>query len=207
MEWAEVQYPEKTPGPIYEFRRGYKVREAGRHESADQFSAFQAYLRLPGIRTYKELAKLTGHKAITLAGWAERWHWEKRAAAWEKDQLAITYREVDKLKREAHKQAITEFRNASERQARMMSRVSEDLVRILGRRIAEADENDEQIPMHMVSGLLRAASGLNEQSRQAWGSALGVDQLLEVVESEIEKVRVSELESVEADPYDFDIEE
>lgn len=207
MEWREVQYPEKTPGPIYEFRRGYKVREARRHETAEQFAAFQAYLRLPGIRTFKDLSRLTAHKATTLSAWAERWNWEKRAAAWEKDQLAVTYREVDKLKREAHKQAIAEFRNASERQARMMSRVSEDLVRVLGRRIADAEENDEQIPLHMVGGLLRAAAGLNEQSRQAWGSALGVDQLLEVVESEIEKVRVSELEAVEADPYDFEIEE
>jgi hypothetical protein len=121
--------------------------------------------------------------------------------------MALAYRDVDKLKREAHKRAIEEFRDTSERQARIMSRVSEDLVRILGKRIEQAEKNNETIPMHMVSGLLRAAAGLNDQSRQAWGHALGVNELLEVVETEIEKVRVEELEDAGQDPYEFQIEE
>jgi hypothetical protein len=205
--WAEVQYPERAPGKTYSFRRGYKVEKAGQHENATQYSAFEAFLRLKGLRNFVQLSELTGHKAITLSKWARKFGWEKRAADWEKDQLALAYRDVDKLKREAHRQAIEEFRNSSERQARMMSRVSEDLVRILGKRIAKADEQNEEIPMHMVGGLLRAASGLNEQSREAWGNALGVNELLEVVETEIDKVRVQELDSSDTDPYYIEVDE
>jgi hypothetical protein len=207
MEWKEAERPRGEDGPIYNFRRGYKVRDAGRHESASQFAAFQEYLRMPGLRNFHDLSKLTGHKAHTLSGWATRWKWERRAAAWHKDQMAITFRDVDKLKREAHKEAIAEFRNSSERQARIMSRVSEDLVRLLGKRIAKAEENNEEIPMHMVGGLLRAAASINDQSRQAWGHALGVNELLEVVENEVEKVRIEEMEAVEVDPYEIDIED
>lgn len=205
MEWKEAERPTGEPGPIYNFRRGYKVREAGRHENADQFAVFQQYMRLPGARSLAELSRMTGRTVPTLSKWAERYNWEKRTAAWQKDQMAITWREADKLKRNAHREAITEFRNSSERQARMMSRVSEDLVRVLGKRIAQAEEDGEEIPMHMVGGLLRAAASINEQSRQAWGNALGVNELLEVVDAEVEKVRVEEVES--DDPYDFEIDE
>ena len=205
MEWREAQPPPKTPGPIYNFRRGYKVNRAGRHETAEQHACLQQYLRLKGLRSYSELSRITGHKIETLTKWADKFNWERRAAAWHKDELSLTLRQADKLKRDAHKEAIAEFRNASERQARIMSRVSEDLVRVLGKRIAQAEEEGEEIPMHMVGGLLRAAATINEQSRQAWGNALGVNELLDVVEAEVEKVRVEEVEF--GDPYDFAIDE
>lgn len=205
MEWREAEKPAQTPGPIYSFRRGYTVSEAGRHENAAQFTAFQIYMRLPG-RSFREVAELTGHSIMSICAWAKKWNWEKRVAQYEKDQLAITYRQVDKMKRESHRQAIEEFRNASERQARMMSRVSEDLIRILGKRIDKAEKDEEHIPLKMVSGLLRAAAGISEQARQSWGHALGVNELLEVVETEVEKVRVEEL-AEEEDPYEFEIEE
>lgn len=117
----------------------------------------------------------------------------------------MTWRQADKMSRDAHRESIIEFRQTSERQARMMSRVSEDLVRVLGKRIADAEENGEVIPLHMVGGLLRAAAALNEQSRESWGNALGVNELLEVVDAEVEKVRVEELDS--SDPYEFEIDE
>lgn len=204
-EWREAETPKGDPGPIYGFRRGYRVREAGRHETAEQHSCLQQYLRLTGLRSYTELARITGHKVETLTRWADKFNWERRAAAWHKDELSITLRQADKLKRDSHKEAIAEFRNSSERQARMMSRVSEDLVRVLGKRIAKAEENQEEIPLHMVGGLLKAAASINEQSRQAWGNALGVNELLEVVEAEVEKVRVEDV--VVWDPYDFEIDE
>lgn len=205
MEWKEAQPPKGDPGPIYGFRRGYKVRDAGRHENAEQFSCFQQYMKMSGNRSFAELARMTGHGVPALLKWSKKYEWERRVAAWQKDQMAIAWREADKLDRNAHREAIAEFRMTSERQARMMSRVSEDLVRVLGKRIAQADENGEDIPLYMVGGLLRAAASLSEQSREAWGNALGVNELLEVVDAEVEKVRIEEVESV--DPYEFELDE
>ncbi len=205
MEWKEAKPPKGEPGPIYGFRRGYKVAIAGRHESSDQHAVFQQYLRLSGNRSFQDLAKLSGHSYQTIAQWAKRFNWESRAARWDRDQLAITWKEADQLRRNAHKEAIIEFRDSAERQAKIMSRVSEDLVRVLGKRIAKAEEDEEEIPLHMVGGLMRAAASINEQSRQAWANSLGVNELLEVVESEVEKVRVEELE--DSDPYEIPIDE
>jgi hypothetical protein len=205
VEWKEAETPKGDPGPIYGFRRGYKVRDAGRHETAEQFSCFQQYLKMGGSRSFAELSRLTGHGVPALTKWSKKFEWEKRTASWQKDQMAISWRQAEKLDRNAHREAIAEFRLTSERQARMMSRVSEDLVRVLGRRISQAEENEEPIPMHMVSGLLRAAASLSEQSRESWGNALGVSELLEVVDAEVEKVRVEELDL--DDPYEFEIDE
>jgi hypothetical protein len=141
-----------------------------------------------------------------MSGWAKRFNWEERVAAWSKDQMAITLRQSSKIDRDAHRAAIAEFRQNSERQARLMSRVSEDLVRILGKRIAQIEEGDgEKIPLHQVGGLLRAATSLAEQSRESWGNALGINELLDVVDTEIEKVRVEEV--TQEDPYEFEIDE
>jgi len=206
MEFREAQPYKAEPGPIYNFRRGYRVNQARRHESADEYAVFQEYLRLPSPRTFSELSRRTGHTPSALSKWAKKWNWDGRAVAWQQSQLAITMRDVDKMKREAHKRAIVEFRGSSERQARLMSGVSEDLVRVIGKRIQEIEDRNEEIPIHMVGGLLRAAASIHEQSRQAWGHALGVNELLEVVESEVEKVRIEELELAEDDPYEFEIE-
>lgn len=205
MEWKEATPPKGEPGPIYNFRRGYDVEKAGRHENTTQHAALQNYLRLNGNRNFADLSRVTGHSNAALAKWAEAYEWERRAAAWDKQQFAMTWREADKLKRNAHRQAIVDFRDSAERQARMMSRVSEDIVRVIGKRIAKAEEEGEDVPMAMVSGLLRAAANISEQSRQSWASSLGITEMMEVVDSEIERVRVEELEA--SDPYEFEIEE
>lgn len=205
MEWKEAEYRSGDAGPIYNFRRGYKVRDAGRHENAKQFACFQQFLQMGMARSLKELAILTGYSPALLSRWSRTYQWERRTAAWQKDQLAITWKKADRISRDAQRDAIVEFRQSSERQARMMSRVSEDLVRVLGKRIAEAEENNEKIPLHMVGGLLKAAASLSEQSRESWGNALGINELLEVVDAEVEKVRVVDVEAV--DPYEFEIDE
>lgn len=205
MEWREAERPKGEPGPIWGFRRGYRVREAGIHENSDQFAAFQQYLRLSGNRTFSELSKITGNSEQALSKWCDKFQWQRRAASWDQEQVALVWKEADKLKRNAHREAIVEFRDAAERQARMMSRVSEDLVRVIGKRIEKAEQEGEEIPMSLISGLMRAAANINEQSRQSWASSLGITEMMEVVDSEIEKVRVEELDS--ADPYEFQIEE
>lgn len=203
MEWREA--PEEELGRIYNFRRGYRLRDVGKHETSDQYAVFNQYLRLNGNRKFIELAKISQICSSTIAAWAEKFNWEKRAAAWDKDQMAIVWKEADRLKRNAHRESIIEFRNTAEKQARLMSRVSEDLVRVLGKRIQLAEETGEEIPLAMVSGLMKAAASISEQSRQAWASSLGITEMMQVVDTEIEKVTIEEIES--GDPYDFEIEE
>lgn len=204
-EIQEWKPPKGEPGPIYNFRRGYKVAVAGRHESSDQYTAFQTYLKLSGNRSLMDLSGLTGHTVQTLTGWRKKYNWELRAARWDQDQLAVVWADADKLRRNAHKLAIVEFRESTERQARLMSNVSEKLVHLLNARLEKMIEAEEEIPLSMISNLIRAAASLSEQSRQSWGNALGVNELLQVVESEVEKVRVEELSSV--DPYQIPVEE
>lgn len=203
--WPEVKTPRRAPRPAWEFRHGYSVRDAGSHETSDQYAAFQVFLRMQGERSHSGVAKVTGHIEVTISKWAKTYNWHKRAASYDKKQMAITWKEAEKLQRNRHKEAIVEFREATELQAKAMMQVSEDLLRVLQKRINDAEANGEEVPMALISGLLRAAATVNEQSRQSWATALGVNEMMELVENEMEKVNVEDV--TEVDAYDIPLDE
>lgn len=203
--WPEAKPPKREKRPAYEFKHGYNLRDAGQHENSDQYAAFQVFMRMQGERTYAGVSRITGHQEVTITKWAKNFNWHHRAAQYDKKQMAITWKQAEKLQRNQHKQAIIEFREATEAQAKAMMQVSEDLLRVLQKRILDAEQNGEEVPMALVSGLLRAAASINEQSRQSWATALGVNEMMELVEAEMEKVNVEDVTDVDA--YDIPLDE
>lgn len=184
----------------YDFRRGYEVKPRYcKHETADQYSAFQNYLHMGGQRTYDPVAKIFKVDQQTIKNWAKKYNWEKRAAQWDKEQIALTWKDAEKIREQKHKRSIVEFRDASERQARMMMEISEDLLGVLTKRVKDAQDEGEEVPLPLVSGLLRATANITEQSRQAWASALGVEDMLQLVEQELDRIEVKELDEYEDD--------
>lgn len=189
----------------YDFRRGYSVKPRyGKHESASQYKAFQEYLRMGTSRSYESIAEQADVDPSTVRSWAKKYNWEKRAAQWDKEQTALAWRDADNIREQRHKQSIIEFRDASERQARMMMEISEDLLGVLTKRVKDAQDRGEEVPMALVSGLLRATANITEQSRQAWASALGVEDMLQLVEQELERVTVEEVDEFENDIIELD---
>ena len=204
-QWREAQPPKGEPGPIYNFRRGYSVNQAGIHENADQYACFQQFLRLRGGRTMQALSELVDHSPNTLSTWSEKFCWQKRAAIWDKDQLAVVWKEADKLSKNKHKEAIIEFRENSERQAKIMANVSEGLLRVLQKRIEDAETKGEEVPMNLVSGLLRAAVNVQEQSRQSWATSLGITEMLDMIDKEVQSVEVKDV--TDSNPYEIPLDE
>lgn len=202
-EWKP---PKGAPGPIYGFRRGYNVNKAGKHENSEHFSVFQKYLMLQGDRNFNDLARLTGKSSQTLIRWSKRWCWQHRAASYDKDQTAIVWKEAEKLQRNAHKEAVIRFQQTSERHAVSMANVAENILRITNERIAQAEANNEEIPLNLISGLLRSASSLSEQSRQSWANSLGVSEMMNMVEQEIERAEVQDVTDLD-DAYDIPLDE
>ena len=185
----------------YDFRKGYELTgKYGKHENAVQFKAFQEYLRMGIDRSYDQVSKLNNVDVTTIRTWAKKYNWEKRAAQWDKEQTALIWRDAEKLREQRHKKSIVEFRDASERQARMMMEISEDLLSVLTKRVKDAQDRGEEVPLALVSGLLRATANITEQSRQAWASALGIEDMLVLVEQELERVNVEEVD----EDYDED---
>lgn len=186
-EWKEVKLKRGGNRKIWEFQRGYNVNKAGKHEDEKAFRAFQHYLNSGGARSMIGTAEACGNGAATVTKWYETYEWAKRCAAWDKQQMAITFKEANAAERKRHRQNIQEFRQANEDQARMMMDVSNDLMNIIQRRIAKAEEEDENIPMGLLSGLMRAASQISDTGRQAWATSLGVSELMQVVDQELEE--------------------
>ena len=185
-------------GHCYDFRRGYELPpKYGKHESAEQFRAFQEYMHMGPKRSLKTIANTYDKSYDTVSAWSKKYNWDKRIAQWDKEQIALVYKETEKIREKKHKQSIMEFRDASERQARMMMDVSEDLLEVLTRRVKQAQQEGEDVPLPLVAGLLRATANITEQSRQAWASALGVEDMLQLVEQELERVEVEEIDDDE----------
>lgn len=202
-EWREYKAP-RAGGNIWDFRRGYRVSEVGRHEKENEFNAFLQFLHARGNRDLKLIAELAGVSDQSIRLWHDKYNWQKRAAAYDVKETAIVWRDSEKLTRNKHKEAIVEFRDASERQARLMSKVSEDLLSILAEKVASMD-GVEDIPVNMVPNLLKAVASVSGEARQAWAASLGVNEMLEMVEEEIQKVDVEVLD--ETDPYDIPIDQ
>lgn len=154
-----------------------------------------------GQRSLPAIAQMHGVDPSTVRDWAKKYCWEKRAAQWDKEQVALTWKNADKLREQRHKKSIVEFRDASERQARMMMEISEDLLCVLTKRVKDAQDRGEEVPLALVSGLLRATANITEQSRQAWASSLGVEDMLQLVEQELERVHVEDV--TDEDDEDF----
>lgn len=184
-----------------------------RHENSDQYAAFQQYLRMPKPRAATKLGQMLGLTPSTVFRWAKLYNWDERAAAWDKSQIELAHREQTTLQRKRHREAIQEYRDAAEKQAKDMLEVSQDLTNILAARIKRAEDMGEEIPMNLVAGLLRATANISEQGRQAWAAALGVDELMEVVEVELQNAerdkKQDALEGVEDDDgtFEFSLDE
>lgn len=205
--WKEYKREVKRDRNIWEFQRGYKVNDAGRHESSEQFRAFQFYLNSTGSRTYAAVGDLADRHETVIGTWANRYNWDRRCAAWDKKQMAITFKEANKIERRRQRESIEDYRKANEEQAKMMMEVSGDLMAIIQKRLAKAEAEEENIPLGLISGLMRAAANISDSGRQSWATALGVGQLMEVVDNELEEVQVQVLEESEDEAYDIPLDE
>jgi len=201
-EWKpEVKYDRK----IWEFRRGYHVYAAGQHENNDQFNAFQVYLH--GKRNFEDVAAESGVTSATIAKWAKKYQWERRAASWDTKEMALAVKEANKIERKRQRDSIEEYRKANEEQAKMMMETSADLMAIIQKRIIKAEAEGEDIPMGLISGLMRAAANISDSGRQSWATALGVGQLMAVVDQELEEVSVEILNEEEDEAYQIPLDE
>ena len=89
----------------------------------------------------------------------------------------------------------------------MMMETSADLMAIIQKRIIKAEAEGEDIPMGLISGLMRAAANISDSGRQSWATALGVGQLMTVVDQELEEVQVEILEEDDDEAYQIPVEE
>jgi transposase-like protein len=58
----------------YDFRKGYVLKPRYmKHESADQYKAFQEYLRMGGQRSFEPIAKFASVNIATVRDWARKY--------------------------------------------------------------------------------------------------------------------------------------
>jgi hypothetical protein len=199
--WKEAK-PPYNPGPITNFRRGYRVERAGRHETDQQYRAFCFYMNSGAGRSYVATAEVAEVSEATIQNWAEKYEWQRRAAHHDKTQMTLALRDATKMERRKHRESIEKFRASQQEQAEKFVAVSNDLMAIIQKRIEKADAEGEDIPMGLISGLMRAAANISDSGRQAWATSLGVNELMQVVDQELEQVNVEDVTDIDEIPLD-----
>ena len=159
-EWKESKAT-RAPGNIWNYQRGYRVNEAGRHENEREYNAFYSYLKQNGTRNLHDVAEDTGLSIQTISSYYNRFNWDKRVIAWEQAQTALAWKEANKIKRNKHRDGIIEFRDSQEKHAKLMAEVSERMLKVLLTRIKEAEVNDEQIPINLIASMLKASASVS----------------------------------------------
>ena len=56
-----------------------------------------------GQRAYDAVADFAKVDPQTIKNWAKKYKWEKRAAQWDKEQVALTWQDAEKLREQHHK--------------------------------------------------------------------------------------------------------
>ena len=74
QEWREAKPNRSNNKKIWEFQRGYRVNEAGKHEDEKAYRAFQHYLNSGGARSLSGTAEACGNGAGTVAKWYDTYH-------------------------------------------------------------------------------------------------------------------------------------
>ena len=65
-------------GHQYDFRRGYTLPpKYGKHENAEQFRAFQEYMRMGPKRSHDVIAEMYDKSIDTIKNWSKKYCWEK----------------------------------------------------------------------------------------------------------------------------------
>jgi dihydroxyacetone kinase-like predicted kinase len=153
-------------------------------------------------RSYVATAEVAEVSENTIQEWAKKYEWQRRAAHHDKTQMTLALRDASKIERRKHRDSIEKFRATQQEQAEKFTAVSNDLLAIIQKRIEKADAEGEDIPMGLVSGLMRAAANISEQGRQAWATSLGVNELMQVVDQELEQVNVEDVTDIDEIPLD-----
>lgn len=204
--WKEASH-HLPPGPAWAFKHGYHVQSISRHENEEEFRAFTFYLESGSHRSIEDTAQFIVRAPGTVRNWSKKYNWAGRIAAYDKREITLAFAESNKIQRREQRRQIDAFRQANEDQARLMMGVSTDLMNVIAKRINKAEEEGEDIPLSLVSGLMRAASNMSDTGRQAWATSLGVNELMSVVEQEVEEAQVEIMDVDVDEAYQIPLDE
>ena len=169
-----------NPGP-----NGYPVIEGMPKETPKAAQAFAAYIELGRERTAAKVADLFGIAGSRTRDWAVKYHWVDRAAAIDSQRMKASFSDVNEERAEQHRLAIRKFRNDQDRRAKAMGELADLMVELTTEKISAMRSAGELPSEQQIANLAKTCATLAETSANLQATALGVDELVDMVDQEL----------------------
>ena len=170
---------------IYNHNKGPKKYGAGR-ESPQGFEAFTAYLQLGRQRTIKKAAEVAGIALTTCKDLAKRFCWTERAAQFDADQMKARFEEVRRERETRHREEINKFRERQANRAIAMGDLADLMLDMTTDKLTAMRAAGEHISEQSIAQVARTVASLADMSMQIQATALGIDDLNEALDAEME---------------------
>ena len=164
---------------------GYPVIEGMPKETPKAAEAFACYIELGRERTVAKVAKVLGIAGQRTRDWAAKYSWRERAAIHDSEQMKARFTDVAEERAEEHRAAIRKFRADQDRRAKAMGDLADLMVDLTAEKIQAMRAAGELPSEQQLANLAKTCATLAETSANLQATALGVDELVDLVEAEL----------------------
>ena len=168
---------------IYELNQGLTGRN--KRETPEAFEAFTIYLELGRGRSAAKVASVLGCSTANVQKWQKRNKWTDRAAHYDADRVKEDFKEVREKRAKEHKAAIERFRKEQERRARGMGDLADLMMELTSEKLMAMRAAGELPSEQSISNLAKTVASLADMAMNLQATALGVDELVETLETEL----------------------
>ena len=158
-----------------------------RGESPAAFANFTAYCELgPEIRTIRKAAEITGAKLDAAERQASKWKWQARAAEHDAHQVRIQFQAIKSQREHQQREKIAAFRNEQERRAHAMGDLADLMMDLTAEKLQAMRAAGELPSEQQIANLAKTVASLADMAMNLKATALGVDDLVEALEAELD---------------------
>lgn len=154
------------------------------NETRKEWDLFKYYCGCGESRSITHVAQLFGLRPASVLAVSQKNHWILRSEAYDKFVLAKALRSEEKTRQAEHIRKLELFRQQQEFLGGAMTASAAKIMHLAQRRLdAMLSKDGAMISEAQLSQLMSVASKIAETGKTLTGTALGVDALLEAVES------------------------
>lgn len=153
------------------------------NETKKEWDIFKYYCGCGESRSITHVAHLFGLRPATVLALSRKNNWALRSEAYDKFVLAKALRSEEKTRQAEHIRKLELFRQQQEFLGASMTGSAAKIMHLAQRRLDKMLENGAMLSEAQLSQLMSVAAKIAETGKALTGTALGVDALLEAVES------------------------
>lgn len=170
--------PTQNPSSNSNLKTWLKRSKIAPNETDKEFELFKCYVLSGGGRSAQYVSKITNISPSRIAEVSKKNNWQRRAADYDRFQLARKIKESQDSKHEAHLRRLEVYREEHEALGRQLSLNAARIAFMANSTLSKMIEEGTNLQVRDLPGILSTAAKLAEVGKNLQGNALGVEQLL-----------------------------